>query len=322
MTPDLVAAAQARLAGKVRQTPLLESPGLNRLAGRRVLVKAECLQHTGSFKYRGAKNTVLALQENGPLTGILAYSSGNHAQGVARAAQEAGLPAVIVMPSDAPRAKLEGTRAYGAEVVIYDRWSESREDIGARLAKERDLTLIRPYDEPLVIAGQATAGLELAAQAQAAGVTAADVLVCCGGGGLSAGIAVALDLAAPGLRVRTVEPEGFDDMARSLDAGAILANPPGGRSLCDAIVTPQPGELTFPILSRLAGPGLAVSDDACLTAMAAALQHLKLCVEPGGAAALAAALHHKDALTGDAVIVLATGGNVDAAVLAQAVARL
>ena len=174
MTPDLVAAAQARLAGKVRQTPLLESPGLNRLAGRRVLVKAECLQHTGSFKYRGAKNTVLALQENGPLTGILAYSSGNHAQGVARAAQEAGLPAVIVMPSDAPRAKLEGTRAYGAEVVIYDRWSESREDIGARLAKERDLTLIRPYDEPLVIAGQATAGLELAAQAQDTGIVMID----------------------------------------------------------------------------------------------------------------------------------------------------
>lgn len=322
MTPDLIRAAQARLTGVVRRTPLLESPLLNQLAGRRVLVKAECLQHTGSFKYRGAKNAVQSFREQGPVDGILAYSSGNHAQGVARAAAEAGLPAVIVMPSDAPDAKRGGTRAYGAEIVPYDRWQESREEIGAKLAVERNLALIRPYDEPLVIAGQATTGLEISEQARDAGVEQADVLVCCGGGGLSAGIALALEMDAPGLRLRTVEPDGFDDMARSLQAGEIRSNAPGGQSLCDAIVTPQPGEITFPILRRLAGPGLTVPDDACLHAMAMALRYLKICVEPGGAVALAAALTQPDAMTGDAVIAVTTGGNVDAEVLAQAVARL
>ncbi|WP_193140676.1 MULTISPECIES: threonine ammonia-lyase [unclassified Meridianimarinicoccus] len=322
MTPDAIAAAEARIRPFLRRTPLLESPQLNDLAGRRVLVKAECLQHTGSFKYRGAKSAVTAIAAEGGCSGIIAYSSGNHAQGVARAAQEAGLPAVIVMPSDAPRAKVEGTRAYGAEVVLYDRWNESREEIGAHLAATRDLRLVRPYDEPEVIAGQGTCGLELAEQARAAGVTTGQVLVCCGGGGLTSGIALALEQQAPSLRVRPVEPAAFDDVTRSLAAGEILGNAPGSTSICDAIVTPQPGDLTFPILQRLCGPGLTVSDAEALTAMAVALRHLKIVVEPGGAVALAAALHRGADLGADPVIAVATGGNADPEILAHAVAAI
>lgn len=320
MTPDLIRAAEARIRPYLRTTPLLESPLLNDIAGRRVLVKAECLQHTGSFKYRGAKSAITALVAQGDCSGILAYSSGNHAQGVARAAQEAGLPAVIVMPKDAPAAKAAGTRAYGAEVVFYDRWGESREAIGEKLATERGLSLVRPYDEPNVIAGQATAGLELARQARETGVERADVLICCGGGGLTSGVALALDMKAPGLRTRPVEPEGYDDVTRSLAAGKILRNEDTPASLCDAIVTPQPGALTFPIMHRLSGPGFAVSDAECLRAMALAARHLKVVIEPGGAAALAAALSGKGDTPDGAIIAFATGGNVDSKILSQALA--
>ncbi|MEM8871775.1 MAG: pyridoxal-phosphate dependent enzyme, partial [Pseudomonadota bacterium] len=197
-----------------------------------------------------------------------------------------------------------------------------REEIGGYLAEERGLTLVKPYDDPQVIAGQGTCGLEIAEQAQAAGVTEADVLVCCGGGGLSSGIALALAADAPGLRVRPCEPQRYDDMARSLAAGHRLANAQAAGSICDAILTKMPGELTFPILSRLAGPGLVVSDDDCLMAMAHAFLRLKLVLEPGGAAALAAALRHRDQIDGDAVIVVATGGNVDPAVFARALQML
>jgi len=308
----MIEAAAARLAGHIRRTPLLSSPFLDAIAGRRVLVKAECLQHTGSFKARGGWAAVSALPEAVRARGVLAYSSGNHAQGVARAAAGHRVPAVIVMPADAPRLKIDNTRALGAEVVLYDRaGGESREALGEALAADRGLTLIRPYDEPQVIAGQGTAGLEIAEQAAGAGVHAADVLVCCGGGGLSAGIALALAARAPGLRVRTVEPAGYDDTARSLAAGRIMANAAPGGSICDAIVTPAPGALTFPILARLAGPGLAVSDDEALRAMALAFLRLKIVLEPGGAVALAAALFHPGAVSGDSVIAVATGGNVD-----------
>ncbi|MDU8946201.1 threonine ammonia-lyase [Ovoidimarina sediminis] len=311
MNIGMIRAAAERLRGHVRETPLLSSPFLDEIAGRRVLVKAECLQHTGSFKYRGGRSAVSALVARGDVTGVLAFSSGNHAQGVARAAAEFRLPAVIVMPSDAPAIKVENTRALGAEVVSYDRARESREEIGRRLAEERGLTLIKPYDEPEVIAGQGTTGLEIARQAREAGVEVADVLVCCGGGGLSSGIAMACEAEAPGLRVRTVEPEGLDDVARSLDAGRIVGNAAAQGSICDAILTPEPGELTFPILSRLAGPGLAVSDDEAMRAMAAAFERLRIVLEPGGAVALAAALFHPDAVEGEAVIAVASGGNVD-----------
>jgi threonine dehydratase len=315
----MIEAAAARARG-IRRTPLLEAPGLDRVAGRRVLVKAECLQVTGSFKARGAWAAVSALRPEQRARGVIAFSSGNHAQGVAWAAERHGAPAVILMPSDAPDVKVEGTRAFGAEVVLYDRMATDREELGAQIAAERGLTLVRPYDDPQVIAGQGTVGLELAAQAEAAGVTAGDVLVCCGGGGLAAGMALALEAAAPGLRVRTAEPAGFDDMARSLEAGGRVGNAAATGSICDAILTPRPGVITFPVLQRLAGPGLAVSDEEALAAMALAFRHLRVVLEPGGAVSLAAALFRGAALAGDAVICVASGGNVEPARFAEAIA--
>lgn len=314
-----ITAAAQRLSGHVRQTPLLHAPLLDRVAGRRVLVKAECLQLTGSFKARGGWSAVSALDPQARARGVIAYSSGNHAQGVALAAARHGSPCVILMPSDAPAVKVANTRAYGAEVVLYDRETENRYAIGATLAEARGLTLIRPYDDPQVIAGQGTVGLELAAQANVAGVTDAPVLVCCGGGGLASGIALALKAYAPGLTVHTAEPAGFDDMARSLAAGTRLKNPAATGSVCDAILTPTPGELTFPILQRLAGPGLVVTDDQALQAMALAFTHLRIVLEPGGAVALAAALFAPD--LPDTVIAVATGGNVDPATFATALSR-
>jgi threonine dehydratase len=307
-----IRAAAARMEGVVRRTPLLESEFLNEIAGRRVLVKAECLQRTGSFKFRGGWSRLSAMSAEERARGVLAYSSGNHAQGVALAAKLHGVRAVIIMPSDAPAMKVANTRAYGAEVVLYDRVRENREAIGSKLAAEHGLILVKPYDDPLVIAGQGTSGLEVAAQAAEAGVAEADVLVCCGGGGLTSGVALALEAEAPGLRPRPCEPEGFDDTARSLAKGERVENAAMSGSICDAIVTPAPGELTFPILKRLCGPGLAVSDKQALQAMALAFARLKIVVEPGGAVALSAALFRPDAIEGDAVIAYATGGNVDA----------
>ena len=316
-----IEAASFRLAGHVLRTPLLTSPFLDEIAGRRVWVKAECLQHTGSFKFRGGWSAVSALEPDVRARGVIAYSSGNHAQGVALAAQRHGVPAVIIMPKDAPRLKIDNTRAMGAEVVLYDREREDRDAIGTRLATERGLTLIRPYDEPEVIAGQGTCGLEIAEQAVEAGIRAADVLVCCGGGGLTSGIALALESRAPGLRPRPCEPAGFDDTARSLAAGERLRNAQLAGSLCDAIVTPMPGELTFPINQRLCGPGLVVSDDEALEAVALAFKRLKIVLEPGGAVALAAALFRKDQIEGEDVICLASGGNIDTELFQSILAR-
>lgn len=307
MTPAMIEAAAGRIAGHARVTPLLNAPLLDTAFGKRIFVKAECLQLTGSFKFRGAWSAVSALPEG--VAGVLAYSSGNHGQGVALAAALHGLDCVIVMPSDAPAVKITNTRAYGAEVVLYDRATEDRDAIGARLCAARGLHLIKPFDDAEVIAGQGTVGLEIAAQARDAGIEGAEVLVCCGGGGLSAGIALALEARAPGLRVRPCEPEGFDDMARSLASGMRQRNPAATGSICDAILTPAPGEMTFPILRRLAGPGLAVSDDEVRRAMALAFAHLRLVLEPGGAVALAAAMFRDTSAT---VIATASGGNVDA----------
>ena len=318
----MVRAAQARLAGHARRTPLLSSPFLDEIAGRRVLVKPECLQHTGSFKYRGARSALSALDPDTRARGVIAYSSGNHAQGVALAAREFGVPCVIVMPSDSPRLKLDNTAALGAEVVQYDRASEDRDALGARLAAARGLTLVKPFDNAEVIAGQGTAGLEIAEDVQALGIEAADVLVCCGGGGLTSGIALALEADAPGLRARPVEPEGFDDVARSLRTGRVERNARRAGGLCDAVITPQPGEMTFPIMARLCGPGLVVSDAKTLHAMALAFRRLKLVAEPGGAVALAAALFHGAEIAGEAVICTVTGGNVDTGVFRDALARL
>lgn len=322
MNIDMIRAAATRIKGHARRTPILTSPFLDEIAGRRVFVKAECLQHTGSFKFRGGWASVSALSDNALKTGVIAFSSGNHAQGVALAAREHGAPAVIIMPADAPEVKIENTRALGAEVILYDRETEDRDEIGERLSAERNLTLIKPFDAEMTIAGQGTVGLEIAEDMTALGVTEADVMVCCGGGGLTSGIALALAADAPGLRARPAEPEGFDDVTRSLQSGQIERNARLSGSLCDAIITPQPGYLTFPIMQRLCGPGVVVTEDECLRAMALAFERLRIVVEPGGAAALAAALFHPDEFSGDAVIAVATGGNVDAAVFAKALETL
>lgn len=317
MNIQMIRAAATRLDGHVRRTPLLTSPFLDELAGRRVLVKPECLQHTGSFKYRGAWSAISALPENARSQGVIAYSSGNHAQGVALAARQHNIPALIVMPADAPEIKVANTRALGAEVVLYNRATESREEVGDAIARERGFHLIRPFDDPQVIAGQASVGLELAEQTRRLGVDAADTLVCCGGGGLTAGIALALEAEAPNLRTRPVEPEGFDDVARSLRAGSIVQNEQQHAHICDAILTARAGDITFPIMSRICGPGIAVSVAQVRQAMALAFSRLKIVVEPGGAVALAAALFHGDDLQGDTVICIASGGNVDPALFAE-----
>lgn len=315
---SLVQAAARRLSGHARLTPLLNAPLLDAIAKRRIFIKAECLQLTGSFKFRGGWSAISALPPDQRASGVLAFSSGNHAQGVALAARHHGIPAVILMPADAPTVKIENTRAYGAEVILYDRATQNRDALGATLTAERGLTLIRPYDDPQVIAGQGTVGLEIAAQAAAFGITEATVIACCGGGGLASGIALALEPHS-GFRVRTAEPDGFDDMARSLATGTRHTNRSATGSVCDAILTPTPGTLTLPILSRLAGPGLAVSDDQALQAMALAFTHLRIVLEPGGAVALAAALFHPD--LPDTVIATASGGNVDASMFQTALDR-
>jgi threonine dehydratase len=319
MNFDLIAAASARMAGHVRRTPLLNAPLLDKAVGRRVLVKAECLQLTGSFKARGGWSAVSALDPEARARGVIAFSSGNHAQGVAYAAAAHGSPCVILMPSDAPQVKIANTRSYGAEVVLYDRETQDRDALGDNLAAERGLTLIKPFDDPQVIAGQGTVGLEIAEQAAVAGIAKAPVFVCCGGGGLSSGIALALAAKAPGLQVRTAEPAGFDDMARSLASGQRQKNAAATGSICDAILTPSPGQMTFPVLQRLAGPGATITDDQALQAMALAFTHLRIVLEPGGAAALAAALFGKG--LPDTVIAVATGGNVDPATFATALDR-
>ena len=322
MNIEMIRAAAQRIGDRVRRTPLLNAPLLDRAVGRRIWVKPECLQHTGSFKYRGALSAISALPPQDRTRGIIAYSSGNHAQGVALAARQADAPCVIIMPADAPRLKIDNTRALGAEIVLYDRVAgEDREAIGQKLAAERGLTLVKPFDNAEVIAGQGTCGLEIAAQAREAGIKTADVIVCCGGGGFASGIALALEDAAPGLRLRPAEPANFDDMARSLRAGTRLSNARTSGSICDAIISPTPGEITFPILHRLAGPGLVVTDDEAMRAMAVAFEHLKVVAEPGGAVALAAALFRADEIEGEDVIVTISGGNVDPELFETALAR-
>ena len=316
---DVEDAAQ-KLQGVAVRTPLISSDALDAAAGGRVLVKAECLQRTGSFKIRGAYNRLVRLTDQERPKGVVAFSSGNHAQGVAEAAQRLGVPAVIVMPSDAPRMKLEATRALGAEVVLYDRFTQSREAIAARIGEERGAVVVPSYDDPHVIAGQGTVGLEAARQLEEAGV-AADVLICpASGGGLMAGIALAFEALSPATRLFTAEPAGYDDHRRSFEAGQRIALTPPGPSLLDALLAPQPGELTFAInRARVAG-GHAVSDEEALAAMAFAFRHLKIVLEPGGAAALAAVLSGRAELQGRTALVVASGGNVDAEVYARALA--
>ena len=304
--------AVRRLEGHAVVTPLLESPLLNERLGCRLLVKAECLQRTGAFKFRGAYNRISRLSDEERKAGVVAFSSGNHAQGVAMVAQMLGMPAVIVMPTDAPKIKLTNTRAYGAEVVMYDRETESREEIGARLAAEQGATLVPSYDDAFIIAGQGTAGLEIAAQARDLEARLDAVIVPCGGGGLISGCALALAEKCPEAQVFAAEPEGFDDTVRSLAAGERLSNESGGKTFCDALILPTPGVLTFSINQRLVAGGFVVADTETAGAMKTAFQYLKLVVEPGGAVALAAALSGAYDCRGKTVAVVCSGGNVDA----------
>lgn len=317
-TFDDVLAAAARLEGKAVVTPLLESPALNERLGGRILLKAESLQRTGSFKFRGAFNFISQIPESSRPNGVVAFSSGNHAQGVAAAAAIFGVPAVIVMPADAPAIKVANTRAYGAEVVLYDRAKESREEIAGKLTKQRGATLVRPYDDPWIIAGQGTCGLETARQAQAMDTKLDSLLVCCGGGGLTAGCAIALRELSPDTDVMTVEPAGFDDTKRSLDSGTILKNEDGNSSICDALLAPQPGALTFSANRQFVKGGLSVTDKEVKAAMAFAFRTLKLVVEPGGAVCLAALLSGRLDAAGRTVAITLSGGNVDAALFSAA----
>lgn len=310
-----IEAAATRIAGWARETPLLESPLANAALGGRLLVKAECLQRTGSFKFRGAYNRLSQLEAG---SSVVAFSSGNHAQGVAHAAELLALPAVIVMPSDAPAAKIAATRAYGAEVVLYDRIAEDREAIGRRVAQERGAVVVPPFDDPHIICGQGTAGLELCRQAEAVGAAIDEVIVCCSGGGLLSGIAIAVKALSPGAAIFSAEPADFDDMARSLMQGARVGNARLSGSIQDALQAPMPGEITFPIAHRLVTGGVAVSDQEALRAMAFAFQHFKIVLEPGGAAALAAVLAGRRDIKGRTIAVIASGGNVDPALFAQA----
>ena len=305
--------AARQIEGVAVRTPLLESPALNAVVGGRVLMKAETLQRAGAFKFRGAYNRISRLNAEERRRGVVAFSSGNHAQGVAAAAALAGTPAIIVMPSDSPRVKVEGVIGFGGEVRTYDRWTESREAIGAAIAADRGAILVPPFDDPFVIEGQGTAALEMLDQADAP----FDQLLCgASGGGLLAGINLVLAERSPDTQVFVVEPEAFDDTARSLAAGERVGHPQGPPSICDALMAPMPGELTWPINRRLAG-ALTVSDAEAAEAMRFAFRHLKLVIEPGGAVSLAALLSGKakarDRVTG----IVLSGGNVDPALYAE-----
>ena len=317
---DVRAAAQ-RLAGHARVTPLLESSLVNDRLGSRLLIKAETLQRTGSFKFRGAYNALSQLSEARRRAGVVAYSSGNHAQGTAAAAQILGMPAVIVMPADAPAIKIANTRGYGAEVVLYDRYKESREKIAGDIAARRGSLLLPPFDDAAIIAGQGTIGLEIAAQAQALDAPVDAVIVPCSGGGLVTGCALALAEASPGTKVYAAEPEGLDDLRRSLAAGERQANDPAARSICDALLAPMTGVLTFALAKRLLSGSLTATDREVQHAMAVAFSDYKLVVEPGGAAALAAVLAGKLDYRGKTVVVVASGGNVDSETFAAALAK-
>ncbi len=310
-TIEDVKAAAKRIEAMIVRTPLLRCDALDEATGARVFVKAECLQRGGAFKMRGAANAIAALAPELRARGVIAFSSGNHAIAVSAAARLFAIGATILMPTDAPRIKRETTRANGAKIVSFDRLRESREEIGARLSAETGASLIKPFDDPFVIAGQGTAGLEIADE-----ISPDIALAPASGGGLACGVALAL----PNARIFAVEPGGHDDLARTLKSGRIERNAPGIRSICDGLLVEQMGEITFAIArERLAG-AVAVSDDAVKRAMKFAFRHLKIVLEPSGAAALAAALEGGLDLKGKTVALIASGGNVDAEMFAAAIA--
>jgi threonine dehydratase len=313
-----VQAAATRLHGRVVRTPMLRNALLDRLTGGTILVKAEPLQRTGSFKFRGATNALLQLSDAQRAAGVVTHSSGNHGQAVACAAAALGMQATIFMPADAPRVKVDATRRWGAEIVHYDRVRDNREEMTAGFAARTGATLVPPYEHPHVIAGQGTLALELSEDAQAEGLALDSLLVCTGGGGMIAGCALALE--GSGTAVLAVEPQGWDDTGRSLASGRREANDGRASQLCDALLAPIPGELTFAVNGPRLAAGLAVSDQEVLEAVTFAFTHLKLVVEPGGAVALAAVLSGRLETAGRVIGVVASGGNVDPAVFQRALA--
>ena len=306
-----VDAAAARLAGVAHRTPLIRSAVLDARTGGRVFLKAETLQRTGSFKFRGAYNKLCTIAAQGSAGGVVAFSSGNHAQGVAAAARLLGLPAVIVMPRDAPRSKRERTAALGAEVVLYERENEDREKIARDIAERRGAVLVPPYDDPLIIAGQGTTGREIVEDLAQAGLAPDAVLVNASGGGLTAGIALAVKARVPDAKVYTAEPEGFDDHARSFKSGKREQNAALSGTICDALMARSPGRITFAITKALVAEGVSASDAEVAAAVAFAFHELKLVVEPGGAVGLAALLAGKVDARGKVVVAVLSGGNVD-----------
>jgi threonine dehydratase len=312
--------AARRLAGVALRTPLLSSAALDAMTGGRVFLKAETLQRTGSFKFRGAYNKLAAIPPERKANGVVAYSSGNHAQGVAAAARLLDLPCVIVMPSDAPRAKRERTIAFGAEVVLYDRVREDREAIAEAIAAQRGATLVPPYDDALIIAGQGTAGREIVEDLSALGLKPDVVVVTASGGGLTAGIALAVKARAPTAALYTAEPQGFDDHARSFKSGQREQNAALTGTICDALMARTPGKLTFAINRSLVDSGVAASDAEVAAAVAFAFAELKLVVEPGGAVALAALMTGKIDVRGKIAVAVLSGGNVDPEMFSRLVA--
>ena len=313
---DIEAAAE-RLSSVAVRTPLLRSADLDEITGGAVLIKPECFQMTGSFKIRGAYNLMSQLTPEQAKRGVVAWSSGNHAQGVAAAGSMLGIKTTIVMPEDAPQAKLERTRRFGGEVILYDRYTEDREAIARRVAAERGAEIVPSYESEHIIAGQGTVGLEIVQQSQELGMPPDQVLIGCGGGGLSAGCAVAMKALLPETRVYTVEPEEFDDTARSLRDGVRRSNPESARSICDALLAETPGELPFAIHRKLGTSGLTVGDDEVKAAIRFAFQNLKIVVEPGGAVSLAAVLAGKIDCRDKTTAIVLTGGNIDAEFFAE-----
>lgn len=311
-----IEAAAGRLAGIAVMTPLIRSPALDAATGGTILIKPECLQRTGSFKIRGAYNRLVQLDAAERRRGVVAFSSGNHAQGVAYAGQLLDIPTTIVMPSDAPALKIANTRDYGAEVVLYDRYGQNRETIAARLAAERGCVVVPSFDDPHIIAGQGTVGLECAAQAAHIDLSPDVAVISCSGGGLASGSALALKARFPACSIITAEPEGYDDTARSLAGPSKVTLTAFAQTLCDALQSPAPGNLTLPLLRAAGARGVAVSDSEVTSAVAFAFGKLKLVSEPGGAAALAAVLSGKVDCTGRTVMVVISGGNVDPALFA------
>jgi threonine dehydratase len=314
-----IEAAAARLKGHAVETPLVESPALNDLLGARVLMKLETLQRVGAFKFRGAYNRLAQLDAEQRKRGVVAFSSGNHAQGVALAAKLLGMPALIVMPADAPAMKVANTRSYGAEIKLYDRLTESREAIAAHIAAERGAVVVPAFDDPDIIAGQGTAGLEMFRQAQAVGATFDVVLSPVSGGGLLAGVSEVVKTLSPATEVWGVEPAAFDDLRQSLEAGQRVTIKPTGRSLCDALESPTPGEIPFAMLKRNLAGAIGITDAEVAEAMRYAFATLKLVVEPGGSVGLAALLTGKVPVKGKTVGLILSGGNVDADLFSRAI---